>query len=117
MTNTLVLNDPTIPGAGAANFAMAQSQQSVVTAGRFIFTAGTGWNDPTQGWNSTDSTFGFGTYDYSASGGNGFQPLTFDWGTVFDYAQNANACSAAAPSNGFVRENSGNYGGSCFNKP
>ena len=117
VTNTLVLNDPTIPGAGAANFSMAQSQQSVVTAGRFTFTAGTGWNDPTQGWNSTDSTFGFGTYDYSASGGNGFQPLTFDWGTVFDYAQNANACSVAPPNNGFVREQSGNYGGSCFNKP
>lgn len=119
LVNTLTLSDPTIPGAGAADFSMAQAQQSLVTAGRYTFTPGTGYhndeNDPTLGWNSTNSTFDFGTYSYA--GDTGFQPLTFDWSTVFDYRQNANACSVSAQANGFVREQSGNFGGSCFNKP
>lgn len=119
VTNTLVLSDPSIPGAGAANFSMTQSQQTLVTAGRYTWTPGTGWDndahDPSLGWDTAGSTFGFGTYTYV--GETGFQPLTFDWGTVFDYAQNANACSAEPAANGFTRDNSGTYGGSCFNKP
>lgn len=115
MTNTLVINDPSIPGAGAADFSMAQTQKSLVTAGRFTYTPGAGWNDPTNGWDSTDSTFGFGTYNYA--GGQGFDPLSVDWSKMFNYAQNAQACSAPVSSNGFVRDQSGNFGGSCFNKP
>ncbi len=115
MTNTLVINDPSIPGAGAGDFSMAQTQKSVVTAGRFTYTPGAGWNDPTNGWDSTDSTFGFGTYNYA--GGQGFDPLSVDWSKMFNYAQNAQACSAPVSSNGFVRDQSGNFGGSCFNKP
>jgi hypothetical protein len=115
VVNTLVLTDPSIPGAGAADFSMALAQQSTVTAGRFIYTPGSGWNDPSLGWDSTNSTFGFGTYSYID--GQGFDPLNFDWSSVFDYAQNANACSVPAAADGFVREQSGNFGGSCFNKP
>ena len=126
VTNNLVLNDPSIPGAGSANFSMAKSQprQSLVTAGRYTFTPGAGWNasgdpslasDPSLGWDTSGSTFDFGTYNYIDP--VGFQPLTFDWSTVFDYSQNAIACTAPHQSNGFTRENSGSFGGSCFNKP
>ena len=100
---------------------MERSQDSVVTAGRFLYLPGTGYhndeNDPSLGWDSTNSTFDFGTYDYSAGGGNGFQPMTYDWRTVFDYGQNAIACTAPSFSNGWNREASGLFGGSCFNKP
>ncbi len=126
VTNNLVLNDPSIPGAGSANFSMAKSQpkQSLVTAGRFTFTPGAGWNasgdpslasDPSLGWDTSGSTFDFGTYNYIDP--VGFQPLTFDWSTVFDYSQNAIACTTGSGANGFTRENSGSFGGSCFNKP
>ena len=112
--NNLVLNDPGIPGAGAADFEMALAQNPDITAGRFTFTRGTGWNT-SGGWDVTGSTFGEGTYSYV--GGQGFDPLNFNWASVFDYAQNAFACSNAPANERVVREDHGNFGGSCFNKP
>jgi hypothetical protein len=122
--NTLTLNDPSIPGGSATtDFSMAKAQQSIITAGRFTFTPGTGWaptasnptQDPSQGWDQTGSTFGFGTYTYD--GGQGFQPLTYDWSKVFDYSQNALYCAAISGGNQWTRDDNGVFGGSCFNKP
>lgn len=85
----MVLNDPTIPGAGAADFTMARAQQTYVTAGRYTFTPGSGWNNST-GWDQAGSAFDLGTYNYV--GGAGFNPFTMDWTTFFNYDQNALAC-------------------------
>ena len=116
--NNLVLVDPKLPAAGSADFEMALAQDTDVTAGRFTFTPGTGWDnnahDPTLGWNSDGSTFGQGTYSYI--GGQAFDPLTFNWASVFNYADNAISCSTPA-GGGIIRESSGLFGGSCFNKP
>ena len=119
VVNNLVINDPNLPTTGAADFEMALAQAPDVTAGRFTFTPGLGWqnplNDPSLGWNTPDSHFDQGSYQYV--GGQGFDPLNFDWASVFNYADNATACSTVpiAP-NAVVRENVGLFGGSCFNK-
>lgn len=124
--NNLVINDPALPTAGAGDFEMALAQIPDVTAGRFTFTPGTGWNDPAAGWNTAGSTFGQGSYAYVD--GQGFDPLNFDWSTVFNYADNAIACSSPATTgNNVSRETVGIYngtdaignpiGGSCYNKP
>jgi hypothetical protein len=136
VTNTLVLNDPALPTTGAADFEMALAQSPDVTAGRFIFTPGTGWNDPTLGWNTPGSTFGQGTYTYV--GGQGFDPLNFNWASVFNYADNVTGCEAPSTSggnvsrgtvgiyNGTAADNTVAYDplnpnntvrGSCYNKP
>jgi len=124
--NNLVINDPALPSAGAADFEMALAQIPDVTAGRFTYTPGTGWNNPTLGWDVAGSTFGQGTYSYV--GGQGFDPLNFNWSTVFNYADNAISCGSPSTSSGNVsRETVGIYngldalgnpvGGSCYNKP
>ena len=132
--NNLVINDPGLPSAGAADFEMALAQIPDVTAGRFTYTPGTGWGpnatnptqDPTLGWDQANSSFGQGTYNYV--GGQGFDPLTFDWSTVFNYGDNAISCGSPSTSSGNVsRETVGIYngldalgnpvGGSCYNKP
>lgn len=121
VVNNLVINDPKLPNAGAADFEMALAQNPDITSGRFTFTPGTGWDnaahDPTLGWDSTDSTFGQGTYSYV--GGQAFDPLTFNWASVFNYAENALGCTAAIPAQpqSVVRETVGIYSGSCPNKP
>lgn len=120
VVNNLVINDPNLPSSGAADFEMALAQAPDVTAGRFTYTRGTGWtnslNDPTLGWDAPGSTFGQGTYYYVD--GQGFDPLNFNWASVFNYSDNAVACSAVpAGKNAVVREQHGIYGGSCFNKP
>jgi hypothetical protein len=116
--NTLTLNDPSIPGGSATtDFSMAKAQQSIITAGRFTYDrpANYGWNDPVNGWDSPDSTFVFGTYNYV--GGQGFDPLNYDWSQVFDYSQNALYCAAISGGNQWTRDDNGVFGGSCFNKP
>lgn len=126
VVNNLVINDPGLPTAGAADFEMALAQVPDVTAGRFTYTPGTGWNNPTLGWDVAGSTFGQGTYTYVD--GQGFNPLTFNWSTVFNYADNAISCGSPSTSSGNVsRETVGIYngldalgnpvGGSCYNKP
>ena len=116
VSNTLVINDPLLPTAGAADFEMALAQIPDVTAGRYTFTRGTGWNDPTLGWNTPGSTFGEGTYTYV--GAQGFDPLSFNWASVFNYDDNSVACTrSGSGANSVIRENVGIYGGSCFNKP
>ena len=136
VTNNLVLNDPAIPTAGAADFEMALAQTPDVTAGRFIFTPGTGWNNPSLGWDTPGSTYGSGTYAYV--GGPGFDPLNFNWASVFNYADNQIGCEAPATGtnnvsrgtvgiyNGTAADNTVPYDplnpnntvrGSCYNKP
>lgn len=96
--NTLVIQDPTIPGNGAANFNMADAPQSTVTAGRFTFTPGAGWNTAAGvGWAADNSSFDLGTYVYA--GGGGFDAYSFDWTTVFDYSQNALNCTRPSVGN------------------
>jgi len=100
ITNNLAIADPNIPD-GSGNFEMALAQTPDVTAGRYTFAAGSGWNTP-DGWESPLSTFGLGTYSY-LSGETGFDPYTFDWSSVFDHAQNGLNCARPA-SNGTVRD-------------
>jgi len=135
VTNNLVLNDPALPTAGAADFEMALAQAPDVSAGRFIFTPGTGWNT-SLGWNTAGSTFGSGTYTYV--GAQGFDPLNFNWASVFNYADNQIGCEAPATGtnnvsrgtvgiyNGTAADNTVAYDplnpnltvrGSCYNKP
>ena len=90
--NDTVIDDPTIPGAtGAANFTMANAQDSTVTAGRFTFTPGTGWNTP-NGWDAPNSSFGLGSYSYYGAP-TGFDVFTVDWREFFDYGQNILNCT------------------------
>lgn len=90
ITNNLTINDPKLP-TGSGNFEMALAQQPDVTAGRYTFDAtGVGW-DTTTGWDSPDSVYTFGQYNYLE--GAGFNPLTFNWASVFDYSQNALNCN------------------------
>lgn len=112
ITNNLTINDPTIP-TGSGNFEMALAQQPNVTAGRYTFTPGSGW-DTNLGWDSPNSTYGFGTYTYAD--GAGFDPLTFNWGSVFDYSQNALNCLRVASGTGDSRLIN-NSGASCPGHP
>ena len=89
ITNNLSVVDPNIPD-GSGNFEMALAQAPDITAGRYTFAAGSGWNNP-DGWHVTGSSFGLGTYTYLD--GAGFDPYTFDWGSVFDHAQNGLNCA------------------------
>ena len=97
IVNNVVIDDPGIPGTGAGDFEMAMAQATNITSGRFTYTPGSGWNTA-NGWIVNGSSFGQGTYSYIES--TGFQPTTFDYKTVFDYAQNATACSVDPDNNG-----------------
>lgn len=92
LVNNLKIQDPTAGSTlgSAADFSMALAQHSDVTAGRFTFTPGTGWNSA-DGWDSPNSSFDPGTYNYIDGGG--FNPLTFDWASQFHYNENRLACS------------------------
>ena len=112
ITNSLTINDSTIP-TGSGNFEMALAQHSDVTAGRYTFDAtGVGW-DTIYGWDSLDSHYQYGTYHYAE--GTGFDPLTFDWASVFDYSQNALNCSRARITGDNRNQNAG--GASCPGHP
>jgi hypothetical protein len=112
ITNDLTISDPQIP-AGSGDFEMALAQQPDITAGRYTFTPGTGW-DTQYGWDSPNSTFGLGTYTYLQ--GSGFNPYTFDWGSVFSYDQNALNCARVALISGTSR-NENAAGASCPGHP
>jgi hypothetical protein len=105
VVNNLVINDPNIPGSGAGNFEMALAQTPDITSGRFTFDkpGNFGWNNA-NGWIANGSSFVQGSYSYIDSAG--FNPVTFDYASVFDYAQNATACTQA-PSVGVVRQQAG----------
>lgn len=92
IVNNLKIQDPTAGSTlgSAADFSMALSQHSDVTAGRFTYTPGAGWNSPA-GWDSANSSYDPGTYTYFDNGG--FNPLTFDWASQFHYNENRLACT------------------------
>ena len=125
LVNNLFMVEPGVDNV-SRNFEMALAQSTNITAGRYTFTPGAGWGpNPSLGWDQSNSTFGFGTYTYV--GDLAFNPLTFDWSSVFNYADNATNCSAPPGSTSQTREDHGIYngldsngnpvGGSCFNKP
>jgi len=95
--NNVTFDDPTIPGNGSANFDMANSQQSDVTAGRFTFTKGPGygWQNAANGWDTIGSSFTLGTYSYYGAA-TGFDVYTTDWASFFDYDQNVIGCLSTA---------------------
>jgi hypothetical protein len=90
--NNMTLNDPDLPQTGAADFSMAMAEQSTITAGRFKFTAGAGWNTG-NGWDVIGSAFDKGTYTYIDSG---FDPYTADWKSYFDSSQNSVVCNTGS---------------------
>jgi len=90
MINNLKNSDPDLPTPDAGNFDSDFSQDSNVTAGRFTYTPGTGWNTTT--WDETGSQFDEGTYNYV--GESGFDALNTDWSDFFDYAQNVAVCTS-----------------------
>ena len=96
IVNTQVIDDPNLPETGSADFSMNMSDQTRVSAGRFTFTDGAGWNSAT-GWSATGSWFDRGTYDYWE--GNGFDAYSFDWSSVFDYSQNSTECNTGSRNN------------------
>ena len=100
------------PDQAAADFEMALAQVPDITAGRYTYTAGTKWNT-SSGWNVAGSTFDTGDYSYIDA--QGFNPLTFDWTTVFNYTDNTLECSTGDP--GYIRQDRGVYGGSCPGHP
>ncbi|MBI5450489.1 MAG: hypothetical protein HY940_03940 [Gammaproteobacteria bacterium] len=89
--NATTILDSSLPttSAGAGNFDMAFAQQSVVTAGRYSFAPGTGWNSA-NGWDVDNSRFTEGVYSYAAGG---FDVLSLNWAGFFDYQQNKVACA------------------------
>lgn len=91
IVNNQTINDPDFPVPGAGDFDMSMAEKPYVTAGRFTFTPGTGWNSP-EGWDAVGSSFDRGTYDYFDGG---FDVYSADWAAYFDYAQNAAACTSA----------------------
>lgn len=104
--NNQTLNDPTIPGSGAANFDMLNAQQSDVSAGRYTFTkpANYGWNEPANGWDTPGSYFTLGVYTYYDAP-TGFDVYNTDWTSFFNYDQNALAC--LRPDGTYVRADEG----------
>ena len=101
ITNNLEIIDPNIPD-GSGNYESALAQTPDVSAGRYTYAAGTGWNNPL-GWDTVDSSFGLGTYTY-LSNETGFDPYTYDWGSVFDHAQNALDCARVGTVSGVYRD-------------
>ena len=65
------------------------SQESHVTAGRFIFTPGSGWNTAS-GWTASNSSFGEGVYTYAE---DGFDVLNVPWAEFFNYSDNVTPCN------------------------
>ena len=90
IVNDLKISDPTL--AGAADFEMSLSQHSTVTAGRYTYTPGAGWNNP-NGWDNPGSSFTPGQYTYFDS--TGFDPFNYDWASNFHYDENAYNCAHA----------------------
>ena len=115
LTNRQVINDSTLPSGSGANFDMSLAQHPDVTAGRYTYTPGSGWNS-TDGWDANNSTFNPGTYSYFEGGG--FNPLTVDWTANFNYNENALACSRPATT-GSTRNSSmgGLTGANCPGHP
>lgn len=91
IVNSQHIDDPDFFVAGAGDFDMSMVEKSYVTAGRFTFTPGTGWNNTEEGWDAVGSAFDKGVYDYIDGGG--FDVYSADWAAYFDYAQNATVCS------------------------
>lgn len=89
VVNRQAVDDTTMPVPGAGDFDMSMAQDSNVTAGRFIFTAGSGWNG--SGWSASNSSFGEGVYTYAD--GETFDVLTVPWADYFNYSDNATACN------------------------
>lgn len=98
VVNRLTLNltgVDALPTDGAADFDMTKVQRSTVTAGKFAYTAGSGWNsadgwshqvvDPNTGNLVQDAVFSAGTY---TGEGNGFDPLGVNWAQFFNPSQN-----------------------------
>lgn len=93
--NNQAIDDPDMPTPGAGDFSMLMVDQSDVTAGRYTFTPGTGWNNPDVGWRDPNSSYGQGSYDYIDGG---FDVLNIDWASYFNYAENAVACNTGTRS-------------------
>ncbi len=89
ITNRLHIDDPTLPSPGSADFDMSMVQRSSVTAGKYDYTVGAGWNTA-DGWTAPGAVFTPGTY---SGEGAGFDPLTTNWATFFSQTQNATACN------------------------
>lgn len=98
VVNRLTLNltgADALPTSGAADFDMTKVQNSTVTAGKFAYTAGSGWNsadgwshysvDPGTGNLVHDAVFSAGTYSGEASS---FNPLGVNWAEFYNPAQN-----------------------------
>jgi hypothetical protein len=92
--NNLKIQDPTV--GSSADFSMALSQHSDVTAGQYTYTHPAGWNSTQGGWNSAsgwdsnNSSFTPGTYSYYDA--SGFDPLNVDWTSFFHYDENRLGC-------------------------
>ncbi len=82
----LPLTDPNGPMPNSFYFDMStDSQRSVVTGGRYIYTSGTGWYNDGDG--DVFRAYGEGTYQYDDGGVNSFH-TEIDWGSYFDPSQN-----------------------------
>jgi len=95
--NRLSMTPGDLPVLGAADFDMSMSQRSNVTAGRYTYTPGAGWNNSV-GWDSAGSQFDEGTYSYAD--GAGFNLEGIRWEKFFDATQNLVYCTP--PSQGVL---------------
>lgn len=101
--NNLYILDP-LGDTISRNFEMALAQHPDVTAGRYTYTPGTGW-DTQYGWDSPNSQFDIGTYTYYR-GIAGFDNEGYDWTQNFDYYQNSLNCVRPALSGNYRNLNS-----------
>ena len=84
VSNRQAIDDATMPTPGAGNFDMSMVQDSNITAGRFVYSRGSGWD-------SGFTSFGEGTYTYVDD--TGFDPLNTQWEDYFNLSDNVGACA------------------------
>ncbi len=92
MTNIIAVNDPGMPtndpniiAPSPTYFDMAvDSQDSVVTGGRYVYTQGLGWYDDGDG--DYYRAYGSGSYEYAEGVSNFHEEI--EWSSYFDASQN-----------------------------
>ena len=114
VSNRQAIDDPTLPTPGAGDFDMSMVESSHITAGRFIFTPGGGWNS-SSGWRSSGSSFDEGVYTYAE--GEKFDVLNVPWSEYFNYSDNATACNTGNRAFLPVNGDPGSLDDSCPGRP
>ena len=113
VSNRQAIDDPTMPQPGAGDFDMSMAQDTSITAGRFIFTPGSGWNT-TGGWRASNSSFDEGVYTYAK---DSFDVLNTPWAEFFNYSDNVTPCNTGHRKDPTMNGDPGGPDDSCPGRP